>query len=126
MPAPARQNPVLANWAYLYDNMTKAELALEVEIAKLGVPYRAQHRIWNYILDFAVLPWKLAIEVDGSSHRRKSQIEKDAQKTEWLAKRGWRTVRIWNDAVYADPAKALADALKDLDLGQTTDTSSRV
>lgn len=104
-------NPVVANWDHLYQNPTQAELLLEPEIAKLGVPYRFQHRTWNYISDFAILPWKVVVEVDGDSHRRKSQQEKDAKKAAWLAKRGWRTVRTTNKAVYADPAKALADAL---------------
>lgn len=110
-----RPNPVVANWDRLYQNPTAAELALEPEVAKLGIPYRFQHRVWNYILDFAVMPWKLAIEVDGASHRRKAQIEKDAQKTEWLAKRGWRTVRILNEDVFKDPAAALAAALAPLE-----------
>lgn len=106
-----RPNPVVANWDYLYQNPTKAELLLEPEVAKLGVPYRFQHRIWNYIPDFAILPWKLLVEIDGDSHRRKEQVAKDAEKTAWLAKRGWRTVRVTNAEVFADPAAALAKAL---------------
>lgn len=106
----------MANWDYLYQNPTKAELLLEPEVAKLGVPYRFQHRIWNYILDFALPAWKVAIEVDGDSHRRKDQMLKDEQKTAWLAKRGWRVVRTTNEAVFRDPAAALKAALSSIDL----------
>lgn len=102
-----KPNPVLQNWDWLYQNPTPAERALEPHVAKLGIPYRFQHKVWNYIIDFALPTVKVAIEVDDKSHNRADKRRKDAERSEWLSRRGWRVVRTTNDEVLADPAAAL-------------------
>lgn len=86
---------------------------MEVVIARLGEPYRAQHPFFglHHIADFALLDRKLVIEVDGASHDRPEQIRKDLQHTIGLVKLGWRVVRVKNEAVFADPQGALDDCL---------------
>lgn len=111
MAVAGRQNPVLGNWLRLYENPTRAEKLLEPEIAKLGLVYRYQHKVWNYLLDFCLLDLKIAIEADGPNHNRPAQREKDKRRTEWLEKRGWRVVRLTNDEIYRDPAATLKRAL---------------
>lgn len=101
-------NPVVGYWYTLYHNPTVTEKAFEPAIASLGIPYRFQHLVsGKYILDFALMHEMINIEVDGSSHAKPEQIEKDALKTAFLAKRGWRTIRIKNEWVMKDPYKAI-------------------
>jgi len=58
------------------------------------VKFRRQHPIGPYILDF-YCPWvKLAVEVDGASHSTEEQAAHDRRRTEWLAQRGIRVIRL--------------------------------
>lgn len=106
-----RQNPVLANWDYLYKHPTAAEQQLEYAVAQLGVPYRFQHIVWKYILDFALPQQMIAIECDGKDHKRADKIAKDAERTAWLEKHGWRVIRLDDDDILRDSHGALARAL---------------
>lgn len=106
----SRQNPVLSFWDTLYRNPTKAEKRLEPYIARLGVPYRFQHIVWKYILDFALPEQMLDIELDGPDHARKQK--RDNERTAWLNKKGWTVVRISDAEVFRDPVAALNSALE--------------
>ena len=114
-----RPNPVLENWDWLYKNPTRAEQMLEPYVAKLGVPYRFQHLVWRYIMDFALPTLKVDIEIDGADHYRADKRKKDAERTAWLEKSGWRVVRIPNDDVFEDPEKALRTALANAGINLT-------
>ena len=105
-----KQNPVLAFWDRLYQKPTRAEKLLEPYIARLGVRYRFQHRVWNYILDFALPDYSLDIELDGPDHARKTKRDND--RTAWLIKKGWTVVRIDDQEVFEDPVRALNSALE--------------
>jgi very-short-patch-repair endonuclease len=64
--------------------------------------FRRQHPIGPYIVDFACPARKLAIELDGGQHAE--QQEKDAARTQDLARRGYRVIRFWNrDVIYNLP-----------------------
>ena len=67
-----------------------------------GLKFRRQHPAGPYILDFACLGTRLAIEVDGSSHDFRNHH--DEVRDEWLANQGFLTMRI-----------AAKDVLQDLD-----------
>lgn len=84
------------------DNMTPAEDKLwqEIKSKKLGVKFRRQHVIGNYIPDFVALSSKLIIEVDGEIH--KFQKEEDEQRTYDLNQRGFRVIRFTNEEVLKD------------------------
>ena len=96
----------LSRWAKLYTKPTKSEQSLEPEIAKLGRCYRAQHPVFaaGVILDFAILDDRIAIEVDGDSHRRKGAAERDRERTLKLERLGWVVVRCTNQEALTEPA----------------------
>jgi len=84
------------------DNMTFAEEKLwnEIKSKKLGVKFRRQHIIGNYIPDFVALSCKLIIEVDGEIH--KYQQEADEQRTYELNQQGYTVIRFANDEIIKD------------------------
>jgi len=68
-------------------------------------------------IDVAVPLVRLAIEVDGSSHRTLKAMRDDAKRDDSLHKLGWRVLRIKNDCVdqYPEAVKeSVANALMDL------------
>jgi very-short-patch-repair endonuclease len=58
---------------------------------QLGVKFRRQHPIGNYVADFACLAPKLIVELDGSQHAE--QAEYDARRSEFLRKQGFSILR---------------------------------
>lgn len=63
----------------------------------LGVKFRRQHPMGRYVLDFACIDAKLAVELDGGQHAE--QQEKDHLRTAWLETQGWTVLRFWNNDV---------------------------
>lgn len=83
-------------------SMTKAEIALwsRLKARQLnGSKFRRQHPIDDYVADFACIPAKLLIEVDGSVHDGPSAEERDAERTRTLMSFGWTILRFSNEAV---------------------------
>ncbi len=62
-----------------------------------GLKFRRQHPIGKFILDFACIEMKLAVEVDGGQHGE--MLISDNARTEWLKQQGWRVLRFWNNEV---------------------------
>ncbi len=56
----------------------------------------------NYKLDLADPDLKLAVEIDGGSHKSLKVKEADARKEEFLNERGWTVLRFSNEAVRGD------------------------
>ena len=73
---------------YLRKKMTKAEACLWKYVlrAKMlnGHPFRRQRPIDQYIADFACLPLKLNIEVDGITHTHEEVAKNDQVKQDRL------------------------------------------
>ena len=61
----------------------------------LGVRFRRQHPVGPYILDFACLPLKIAVEADGGHHGSARDLARDA----WLSEQGWLVLRFWNNEI---------------------------
>jgi very-short-patch-repair endonuclease len=78
-----------------------------------GVPFRRQHPIGQFVLDFACPSRKLAIEVDGSVHI--TQTEQDAERTETLKWFGWTVVRFSNHQVSNDLPGVVAEITELID-----------
>ncbi len=82
-------------------NMTDAELVLWKALRNRQLDefkFRRQHPIGPYVLDFFCEDHKLAVEIDGGQHTE----EKDAARTAWLAERGIRILRFWNNDVLSN------------------------
>jgi very-short-patch-repair endonuclease len=60
-----------------------------------GVKFRRQVPIGPYIADFASIQHRLAVEVDGGQHGCPADQRRDL----FLAARGWRVIRFWNNDV---------------------------
>lgn len=91
----------------LKENMTLAEVKLweHLKNKKLGVKFRRQHVIENYIPDFVALTIKLIIEVDGGIHLKLKK--KDEARTEWLEYLGYSVIRFKNEEVENDIEKVV-------------------
>lgn len=83
----------------LKDNMTESEQILweHLRNKKLGVKFRRQHVIDNYIPDFVPLSIKLIVEVDGKIHLKLK--EEDRRRTKWLNLLGYTIIRFTNDEI---------------------------
>lgn len=85
----------------LRNSSTKAEIKIWVELLRnrqmLGYPFLRQRAIGNYIADFFCKELKLIIEIDGSAHIM--QEEADKRRDDYLAGRGYTTLRFANDEV---------------------------
>ena len=66
----------------------------------LGHRFRRQHPIGHYIADFACVPARLIVEVDGATHSSVSDLEHDRIRDVYLRSKGWRVVRVWNHEIY--------------------------
>jgi very-short-patch-repair endonuclease len=112
-----KSNKLLSYWYRNYMHPTKAEASLETAVATLGEPYRTQHPFiaLSHFADFALLDRKLTIEVDGDSHDRPDQKEKDLLHMIGLQALGWRTVRVTNEQALEDPAGTVLAALDHAD-----------
>jgi len=62
----------------------------------LGVKFRRQEPIGNYIVDFACYPKKLIIELDGGQHYDSAD---DKVRDKWLNLQGFTVLRFWNNEV---------------------------
>lgn len=72
----------------------------------LGLKFRRQCPIGNYIVDFFCYELKLAIEVDGKYHLTDEQIQDDIARTKDLNSLGITVYRFNNDETF-DPLAAL-------------------
>jgi len=66
---------------------------------QLGVDFRRQHPVGNFVLDFYAPAVRLAVEIDGSQHAQTATIAGDQSRTRWLEERGVTVLRIWNSDV---------------------------
>ena len=73
----------------------------------LGVTFKRQHIIGDYIADFVCLTERLIIELDGGYHQTSQQMASDAQRTQWLENRGFRVLRFTNEELFNDVNKVL-------------------
>ena len=85
-------------------NPTEAETILWecIKERQLGRPFRRQHIIGMFIADFACIPSKLIIELDGGYHQMPEQQTSDEQRQEWLESKGFTVIRFTNEEVISD------------------------
>jgi very-short-patch-repair endonuclease len=103
MPRKKRSNPKTMNTAgKLRKESTLAERKLWSRIRndQLGVTFRRQHAVGNYIPDFCSPKAKLIIELDGSQHLE--QEEYDQARTKYFESLGYKVIRFWNNDIMKD------------------------
>jgi len=65
----------------------------------LGLEFRRQYPIGDYIVDFVCRKKKLIIEIDGGQHNQPQDIIYDQKRTEFMQSRGYRVLRFWNNEI---------------------------
>ena len=90
-------------------NPTEAENLLwqYLKADGMGVTFKRQHIIGVYIVDFVCLSKKLVLELDGGYHQLPNQKISDAERSEWLESRGFRVLRLTNEALFGNIDGAL-------------------
>ncbi len=59
-----------------------------------GLKFRRQHPAEPYVLDFYCAEAKLAVEIDGETHRDDGRAAQDRRRDDWLLGKGIRTLRL--------------------------------
>lgn len=63
---------------------------------------------YSIFIDLAMPGAKLAVEVDGSTHKLTKVKESDARKTAYLASLGWTVLRFWNAEILSSTDSVVA------------------
>ncbi|TYA78673.1 DUF559 domain-containing protein [Seonamhaeicola marinus] len=69
---------------------------------KLGLKFRRQHIIDEFIVDFLCIEKQLIIEVDGGYHKTTEQKEADELRSQILNEIGFKVIRFTNEQVIGD------------------------
>lgn len=91
--------------------MTKSEVVVwkYIKSNQLGLKFRRQYGIGNYIVDFYCPRIKLAIEIDGVTHIEESVFENDQKKEEYLKEIGIVIKRYTSEDVFKNLRAILDD-----------------
>jgi len=103
------EQQVLAFAKELRQNMTDAEQLLWKQLRAqrfLGLKFRRQVPIGDYIADFACFEARLIIELDGGQHAE--QEAQDGARDAWLHAQGFAVLRFWNHEVLGNLEGVLA------------------
>ena len=97
-------------------NMTEAESIFWslVKGGSLGQRCLRQHIIGDYIVDFLFRKSKVIVEIDGGYHFTAEQQQDDAQRSEWLERKGYKVIRFTNEQVLFDTDKVISVLKKSL------------
>ena len=105
------------------ENPTDAEVFLwkNLKGKQLGLKFRQQHIIDQFIADFVCLEKRLIIEVDGEYHSLPEVKISDSERTEILNELGYKVIRFTNEEVLNDIDRVLSEiqnTLNTLPLGE--------
>ena len=92
-------NPIARS---LRRRMTSQEVKLWVHLRtwrERGFHFRRQVPRLGYILDFACLPARLVVEVDGGQHGFDLHAARDIERDRRLSEAGFAVLRFWNHEV---------------------------
>ena len=98
---------------------TEKRLWLYLKNEQLGVKFRRQHSIGNYIADFYSPSIKLVIELDGSQHFTPEGLEYDKIRENFMKSLEIKTLRFNNNDVLTNIEGVLEDIRKELNIGQS-------
>jgi very-short-patch-repair endonuclease len=83
----------------LRKDTTPAEKRLWAALRVLDLPpghFRRQAPIGRYIADFVHYGSRLVVELDGDQHGQPAELQRDAERDEYLTSIGFRVLRFWN------------------------------
>lgn len=91
-------NLIFENAKKLRNTLTDSEVLLwnHIKGKQLGVKFRRQHPIANYIADFYCHEEKLIIELDGSIHNQPEVLQNDIERQKHLEELGLIVIRFTN------------------------------
>ena len=72
----------------------------------LGLKFRRQHPLGDYVADFYCHEHRLVIEFDGGVHSEKQR--KDRKRDAWMAAQGFKVLRFKNEQLLDDPESVLS------------------
>ena len=76
----------------------------------MGVKFRKQHPLGDYVIDFFCASRRIAVEIDGIARDRGDRPMRDSSRDAWLRRQGVEVLRIPAAEVLRDVA-AVADAV---------------
>ena len=90
-------------------NPTEAEAIMWSLLRRnnLGLHFRRQHIILDYIVDFACIEKGLIIELDGGYHNNPKQQQLDLQRTAHLQQLGYTELRFANEELLCEPESVI-------------------
>lgn len=93
----------------LYNALSKIDDSWQMEfIVKSGKDIMNKYNAaTHYKIDIASYVHKIAIEVDGASHKSKKVKKWDKKKEMILNSKGWIVLRFWNEEVMEDTSKCV-------------------
>ena len=102
------------------NNPTEAESVLWEALKGngLGVKFRRQHIIEDFIVDFFCCERKLTIELDGGYHNRPEQMKSDVERTARLHELGYTELRFTNEEVTGNIDEVLHRIIKSFPSGE--------
>ena len=66
-----------------------------------GLHVRRQHVIASYVVDFAILNHRVALELDGGVHAMEFNAAQDGARDAHLSRLGWRVLRLPNKIAFS-------------------------
>jgi len=81
----------------MYNELSKIDNSFVMELIEKTSPYTKDFNSpYHYKIDIASRFYKIAIEIDGSSHNSKKIKECDSRKEKLLSLKGWKVLRLSN------------------------------
>ena len=96
----------------LWEKLKLPKKSLEYPILTKDVKHLFKSVPNCYKVDIAIPKIKLAIEVDGMTHKLKKWKFLDKRKTEILNKLGWKVLRFWNQEIIENLPKVIKEIQK--------------
>jgi len=121
---PARDPVAYARANELRKRMTGPEKHLwhRINAGKIGgLKVRRQHPFGPFILDFYFPESRVAVELDGNSHRGEDRHSHDASRDAYLSRWGVRSLRLSNDGVLYNTGTAIGHIRAACGLGSTNE-----
>jgi very-short-patch-repair endonuclease len=100
----------------LRSNMPEPErrLWLRIKAKQLGVKFRRQHGVGDYIVDFYCSEKQLVIELDGDSHYSEEAQGYDRERDRYLESIGLAVLRFTNDQIMNELDSVLEVLLREM------------